>query len=47
MWIIEQLIQTSQQWNILRPAGLIGPGRHPGYFFKTVDGLLTHKLLLT
>lgn len=39
----EQLVRTSRipQWAILRPAGLFGPGRHPGRFLSgkaTDDG---------
>ncbi|MCB1582716.1 MAG: NAD(P)-binding domain-containing protein [Marinicella sp.] len=31
---IEELIQTHQFSTILRLAGLVGPGRHPGNFFR-------------
>lgn len=32
-WLIEQLIQTHPSASIIRFAGLVGPGRHPGGFF--------------
>ncbi len=34
IWKIEQLIQTHPSSTIIRFAGLVGPGRHPGRFFK-------------
>ncbi len=34
IWKIEQLIQTHPSTTIIRLAGLVGPGRHPGRFFK-------------
>lgn len=33
IWRIEQLIQTHPSASIIRFAGLVGPGRHPGGFF--------------
>lgn len=33
-WKIEQLIQTHPSASIIRFAGLVGPGRHPGRFFS-------------